>query len=457
MEHAKALLARVQDRTATLAIVGLGYVGLPTAVAFAETGFSVLGIDVDERRVSAVQRGENPLPELGLEAGIRRARDAGRLRASTDPLEAGGVDVVLLIVPTPVTVDKQPDLSYVESASKSVASVARPGQLVVLESTTYPGCTEDMVCAALRSAGLEPGRDIGVAYCPERYNPGDTEHTLDQVARVVGAIDADWAQVASALYGTLNGGQIHIARDLRTAEASKVIENVQRDLNIALANELALICERLHIDVHEVIDAAATKWNFVPYRPGPGVGGHCLPVDPYYLTWAAERAGHEAKVILAGRAVNDGMPMHVVARLNAALGGLAGKSIAVLGLAYKGGTGDARESPSVDVVRHLVAAGAAVRPHDPHVSAEDVLRSCGLESFELADAVAGADAVVLLTDHTEYRAVEPAWLAERMTGEVVLDTRRLWSEADLAAAGLRPLGIGRPSAAPTSVAAAPSP
>ncbi len=446
MEHAEALLARVEDRSATIAVVGLGYVGLPTAVAFADLGFSVLGIDLDVRRVEAVQQGKNPLPELGLEEGIARATKSGHLRASTDPADAGAMDVVLLIVPTPVRADKQPDLSYVESASAAVATVARPGQLIVLESTTYPGCTEDVVCTALRGVGLEPGTDVGVAYCPERYNPGDTEHTLDQVARVVGAINPAWAQVSAALYGTLNGNKIHVARDLRTAEASKVIENVQRDLNIALANELALICERLQIDVHEVIDAAATKWNFVPYRPGPGVGGHCLPVDPYYLTWAAHQAGIESKVILAGRAVNDGMPQHVVDRLAAAIGPLPGKEVAVLGLAYKAGTGDARESPSMDVVKGLIAAGAVVRPHDPHVSNEDILRHCGLNALSLDAALDGADAALLLTDHAEYKSISPDTLASALAGNVVFDTRRMWDQASLEAVGLRALGIGRADA-----------
>lgn len=444
MEHAAAFRARVADRTARIAVVGLGYVGLPTAVAFAEAGFPVVGIDLDERRVAAVQAGKNPLPELGLEHGIRRAREAGTLTASTDTAAAADCDAVLLIVPTPVTADKQPDLRFVEAASKAVARVARPGQLVVLESTTYPGCTEDVVCKALRTAGLEPGRDVGVAYCPERYNPGDQEHTLDQVHRVVGAIDAAWGDAAAALYGTLNGDRITRVRDLRTAEASKVIENVQRDLNIALANELALICERIGIDVNEVIDAAATKWNFVPFRPGPGVGGHCLPVDPYYLTWAAERAGIDARVILAGRALNDSMPAHVTRLLGDALGGLAGVRVAALGLAYKAGTGDARESPAVDVVRHLLDAGAEVRAHDPHVEPEDALRSIGVPSYSLEESIQGADAVVLLTDHREYQDVAPAWIADRMRGTVVLDTRRFWDAEALRDAGLEALAVGRP-------------
>lgn len=448
--HARRMLDLIGSRELRIAVVGLGYVGLPTAVAFARAGFPVVGADISRAKVDAIQRGESPLKDLDLDAELRTCVAQGKLRATTDVERAcGDADAVLLIVPTPVDETKRPDLSFVRAAAESAARHLRPGQLIILESTTYPGTTEEIVvAAATRTSRLIPGRDFGVAYCPERYNPGDALHTLANVHRVVGAIDADWCAVAALLYGSLNGGRISKVRDLRTAEAAKVIENIQRDLNIALVNELALIFERLEIDVNEVLDAAATKWNFVRYQPGPGVGGHCLPVDPYYLTSLAERHGYHPRVILAGRAVNDGMPAHVVDlvadALNDARTAINGTKIAILGLSYKANTGDARESPAAHVVRGLRARGAQLRLCDPLIPSREIEALFGQPGVDVKEALHEAKAIVLLTDHAEFRQISLADIATMAAkGACFVDTRGVHEPQDVVRAGFVYRGIGR--------------
>jgi nucleotide sugar dehydrogenase len=448
--HAAALLKKVAARKATVCVVGLGYVGLPTAVAFAKAGFPVIGADLSRRKVELLQKGVSPLTDLDLDQDVAATVKSGHLKATTDVATAcGQSDVVLLIVPTPVLPSKQPDLSFVASASESAAKGLRKGQLVILESTTYPGTTEDYVVTACeKQSGLKAGKDFGVGYCPERYNPGDPQHTLANVVRVVGAMGPDWTEVCAALYGTLNGGKITRVRDLRTAEAAKVIENIQRDLNIALVNELALIFERLDIDVHEVLDAAATKWNFVRYSPGPGVGGHCLPVDPYYLTSLAERLGYHPRVILAGRAVNDQMPLHTVSLVSQALNEagrpVKGSKVAVLGLSYKANTGDVRESPAEPIVRELQKLGADLRLCDPYIPTEEVEQHFGIPNLPLAKALKGAQAIVLVTDHKEFRGLDPEQVAAgAATGCVLVDTRNVVPPEAARAAGFVYRGIGR--------------
>ena len=447
--HASLLLAKVRKRSARIAVVGLGYVGLPTAVAFAKAGFHVEGADLDRRKVAAIGAGRSPLADLGLDADVAAAVKAGRLTATTDSVAAcRASDIVLLIVPTPVDAAKRPDLSFVAAASRSAAKGLRKGHLVILESTTYPGTTEEhVVTACEKASGWKAGRDFGVAYCPERYNPGDPKHTLATTHRVVGAITPGWAKVCEALYGALNGGQVTRVRDMPTAEAAKVIENIQRDLNIALVNELALIFERLGIDIQEVLDAAATKWNFVRYNPGPGVGGHCLPVDPYYLTSLAERMGYHPRVILAGRAVNDGMPLHVVDlvvdALNEAGRPVHGTPIAVLGLSYKANTGDVRESPAEVVVRELVRRGADLRLCDPFIADAEVQRHFGLPNRRVPEALRGARAIVLLTDHEPFRrlGLPGSWKGPR--GVALVDSRNLVEPEPARKAGFVYRGVGR--------------
>jgi nucleotide sugar dehydrogenase len=449
--HAANLLRKVKARKAVICVVGLGYVGLPTAVAFAKAGFTVVGADLSKKKVDLLNKGISPLTDLDLDTDVAAVHRSGHLKATTDVTAAcNRADVVLLIVPTPVDDAKQPDLSFVASASEAAAKGLRPGQLVILESTTYPGTTEDyVVTLGEKHSGLKAGKDFGVAYCPERYNPGDPNHTLANVYRVVGAITPEWADVCEAMYGVLNGGKITKVRDMRTAEAAKVIENIQRDLNIALVNELALIFERIDIDVHEVLDAAATKWNFVKYTPGPGVGGHCLPVDPYYLTWLSERLGYHPRVILAGRAVNDHMPEHTVELVSEALNELGhpvkGTPIAILGLSYKANTGDVRESPAEPVVRALQRRGADLRLCDPFIDTEEVQHHFGLPNVALDQALKGARAVVVLTDHEPFRklALAKVKAVAAKGGAALVDTRNVFAPSDVRKAGLTYRGIGR--------------
>jgi nucleotide sugar dehydrogenase len=306
------LKQKVKDKSAVLSIIGLGYVGLPTAVYFAENGFKVYGVDKEVNIVNGLNKGVSHLNELGLDDRIKKVVHMKKLFCTNDTKEAvSNSDAILIIVPTPITKEKEPDLSYVISAAESVSEHLKKGQLVVLESTVYPGVTEEIVKPILESKGLKAGLDFGLAYCPERYNPGDTKHTIENVNRIVGGINLGWANVTRDLYSHMIKAKVDAVKDIKTAEAAKVIENIQRDLNIALMNELALIFEKMEIDVMEVIKAASTKWNFNTYYPGAGVGGHCLPVDPYYLVSKAKEYGYHSKVITAGREINDFMPYQI--------------------------------------------------------------------------------------------------------------------------------------------------
>jgi len=453
VDHPAIALERLHRKEFTVTVVGLGYVGLPTAVAFARAGLRVIGADVNAAKVDLLNKGVSPLKDLDLDEQIADVVKRGLFSATTDVVEGcRRGDAVLLIVPTPVDAMKQPDLSFVRSASEAAGRGLRPGQLIVLESTTYPGTTDEIVVPITQKlSGKRAGVDYGVAYCPERYNPGDPEHTLENVHRVVGAITPPWGDVAAAMYGLLNHGKITRVRDLKTAEAAKVIENIQRDLNIALANEFALIFERVGIDTYEVLDAAATKWNFVKYSPGPGVGGHCLPVDPYYLTSLAQRLGYHPQVILAGRSVNDSMPLHVVDLvidgLNEVGKPVKGSKIAVLGLSYKANTGDPRETPAEGVVHALRERGADLRLCDPMISSSEIQKVFHLPGVDIKEALDGADAVVLLTEHKPFRALSLDDLKARAATQCAfVDTRNVYKPVDVRAAGFVYRAVGRPRA-----------
>ncbi len=332
------LSEKFANKSAVICIVGLGYVGLPTAVSFAEKGFRVIGADKNSEIVDQINKGGCHLKDLNLDERVKKVVHDKKLTATSDTAEATRKsDAILIIVPTPVTPDKRPDLRPVISAGEDIAKGLGKNKLVVLESTVYPGVTEDILNPVLESSGLKAGADFGLAHCPERYNPGDSKHTIADVVRVVGGITPEWAEVTKQLYKHIVK-DVFIVKDIKTAEAAKVIENIQRDLNIALMNELALIFERMNIDVMDVIKAASTKWNFNVYYPGAGVGGHCLPVDPYYLVKKAEELGYHARVITAGRAVNDYMPVHMfellVDALNECERAVKNSKIVVLGFSY---------------------------------------------------------------------------------------------------------------------------
>jgi nucleotide sugar dehydrogenase len=443
--HPETLTKKIEDKTAKICIVGLGYAGLPTAVAFAEKGFEVLGADVDAQKVEMINQGKSPLRDMILDKRLAELGDA--LQATVDVSDAvSKCDVVSIVVPTPVTEAKEPDLSFVVAASRSVSKGLKEGQLVVLESTTYPGTTEEVVKPILEESGLSTPGDFGLGYCPERFNPADPEHTMEKMTRIASANSKEWAETARVLFGSIVK-EIVLVRNIKTAEAAKVVENVQRDLNIALFNELALVFERMGIDVVDVIEAASTKWNFIKMYPGPGVGGHCLPVDPYYLTHRAKEMGYEPRVILAGRFVNNFMPTHTVDLVGDGLKELGkpieGAEIAVLGLAFKPNIGDMRESPSVEIAKRLKEKGARLRVHDPIVEDEAVREVLGLVNLSVEEALAKADCVVITTDHDSIKEITLKKIRSLVQERCVLvDTRNVF-DPDQVPENMVYRGIGR--------------
>ena len=425
----RTLSDKIKNKTAKLCVVGLGYVGLPTAVFFAEKGFNVIGCDIKEDVVKLVSAGKSPLKDLNIDSSVKEVVRNGKLTASTHVSDSiRKSDVVLITVPTPTGRGFEPDLQYVISAGESVGAGLKRGHLVILESTVYPGVTEEILKPILEKSGLKADKDFGLAYCPERYNPGDSTHTIDKVLRIVGATNDDWAKVAAELYEQV--ARAVVVKNIKTAEMAKIIENTQRDLNIALMNEIALICERIGIDIMDVIDAAATKWNFNVYYPGAGVGGHCLPKDPWYLVKAAERLGYHAQVITAGRRVNDYMPHHMFELLLKAMNetnrSVKGSKIVVLGLSYKENVGDTRNSPALGLIRDIKEMGGVVRSVDPYVDGRTAKREFGVdEHIRKTDNVAnGADAIIIVTAHKEFKSLDLAKLRKRMRTPIIIDGRR---------------------------------
>jgi UDP-N-acetyl-D-glucosamine dehydrogenase len=382
----------------SVGVIGLGYVGLPLAVAFAETGEQVVAVDVDPRKVAAIKVGESYVEDITSER-LRSALD--RIEATSHYQPLARTDATLICVPTPLTPNREPDLSALTSAARGLGQVLQRGQLVVLESTTYPGTTREHLVPILeRESELKAGEDFHVAFSPERVDPGRTDFTLRNTPKVVGGLTEAGTERALDLYGRICDDLVPVSTP-EAAEMTKLLENIFRSVNIALVNELAILADRMGIDVWEVVDAASTKpYGFMRFEPGPGMGGHCLPVDPFYLTWRAREFHMTTEFIeLAGK-INQQMPAHCVARIEAALNDVAkpvkGSRIAILGVSYKSGTGDIRESPALRIIEELLLRGSDVAYYDPFVPS---LPEFGLASASLADAIAGADAVVLVTVH----------------------------------------------------------
>jgi nucleotide sugar dehydrogenase len=444
------LLKKIDDKTATICMIGLGYVGLPTAIFLARKGFRVIGADIDERKINKIKSGETVLGDVETSIQLKELIDSERMEVTIDVVNAvSRSDIILVTVPTPVTAAKEPDLGCVISASEAISKGLRKGQLVVLESTTYPGTTEEVMMPILEKSRLKAGIDFGLAYCPERYNPGDKEHTLQKVNRVVGGINSEWTEVTRALYATFIEAEVRIVRDIKTAEAAKIVENIQRDINIAIVNEFALIFDRLDVDVMEVLDAASTKWNFMKFRPGPGVGGHCLPVDPYYLTHKAREMGYYPQLILAGRSINNYMPQYVVKLvvngLNIAGKAVSESKIAILGLAYKSNTNDLRESPSLSIVKDLLSMNGQVRLYDNLIEDYDCQKYLGIKKYDMDEALESADCVILLNSHdTIVKKLTMNYLKSKVKPDCVLvDTQYLFSPQEVKKQGLIYQGIGR--------------
>ncbi|MFZ5481089.1 MAG: nucleotide sugar dehydrogenase [Myxococcota bacterium] len=398
-------------------VVGLGYVGLPVALGFARH-FPTIGFDISAARVEALRRGEDRTREAGPEELRNTA-----LHVTADPEELRECTFFVVAVPTPIDAHRRPDLTPVEAASRTVGRVLRRGAVVVYESTVYPGVTED-VCGPIleRESGLVRGRDFFLGYSPERINPGDREHRLETIVKVVSGEDGPTLDRVAAAYGAVVAAGVHRAPTIKVAEAAKVIENTQRDLNIALMNELAVIFERLGIETRDVLAAAGTKWNFLRFRPGL-VGGHCIGVDPYSLPARAEQAGYHPQVILAGRRINDDMGRHVAQRVVKALnqGGRTAKGarVGVLGLTFKEDVPDLRNSKVPDIVAELVSFGAEVSVHDPHAASDEARHEYGLDVADLAGLV-DLDALVLAVSHREYLDEGTRALCARLRPDGVL-------------------------------------
>jgi UDP-N-acetyl-D-glucosamine dehydrogenase len=411
---ADALHKKLVSRSARTGVVGLGYVGLPLAVEFARGGFTVVGIDLDRRKVDALNRGESYIQDVATR-DVAEFQKAGKLSATVDPAVIKTLDTINICVPTPLRKTKDPDLSYVVSAAEVVAAHLHPGMLIVLESTTYPGTTDEVVQPMLEKSGLKAGRDFFLAFSPERVDPGNEKWHTRNVPKVVGGLTPDCSALAKALYSASVDTVVEVSSP-RVAEMVKLLENTFRAVNIGLVNELALMCDRLGLSVWEVVDAAATKpFGFMPFYPGPGLGGHCIPIDPFYLSWKVKEVGFEARFIELAGHVNGAMPHHVVDKVTDALNtqgkAVRGSSILILGISYKRDIDDMRESPALDVMAVLHQKGARVSYHDPYVPklpGREWPGGVDLASVPLtADLLKSADCVVVLTDHRvfDYDAV----------------------------------------------------
>ncbi len=407
-ETAALLHDKIASHDATIGVIGLGYVGLPLAIAFAERGFSVLGFDVDRAKVDAVGRGESYIKHIdgGRLASVAQA---GRLRATVDFDRLSEPDAILICVPTPLTPQREPDMSYVENTARQIASRLRRGQLVVLESTTYPGTTDELVRGILEASGLACGMEFFLAFSPEREDPGNPDYRTTTIPKVVGGVDPVSGDLAELLYSETIATTIRVS-SARTAEATKLMENIFRAVNIALVNELKVVYDAMGIDVWEVLDAAESKpFGFMRFNPGPGWGGHCIPLDPFYLAWKAREYGQPTKFIELAGEINVEMPHYVIEKLQMALNdrgkAIKGSKILVLGLAYKKDIDDPRESPSFELIHRLLHRGAEVSYHDPYIPRAPRMRSWPdlppMASIELtAEALTGCDAVLIATDHS---------------------------------------------------------
>jgi len=388
---------------AIVCIVGLGYVGLPLAQAFSKR-FRVIGFDIDTQKAKQFKQQNNSTD----------------LTITTDSKQINKADFIVICVPTPLTKSKEPDLSFVEGAAELIGQNMKKGTTVILESTVYPGATEEIVRPVLEKSGLKCGVDFKLAYSPERINPGDKEHTLDKIAKVVAGMDSETTELVAQLYSKITA-LIFRARDIRTAEAAKVIENIQRDLNIALMNELSLIFDRMGLNTRDILEAARTKWNFYPYSPGL-VGGHCIPVDPYYLVYKAKELDYHPQVILAGRAINDSMPKHVaqitIKALNNVGKVIRGSKVIIMGLTYKENIADTREAPAKEIIKELREYGVEIFGYDPLL--DNIEQEFRIKSLPSLSDISGVDCVILAVVHEAFKEISLDKLKDIMSADPVL-------------------------------------
>lgn len=393
-------------------IIGLGYVGLPLATEFSRH-FKVIGFDTNIKLVT----------ELNLRNNNQN------LTITDSPQQIKQADFIIITVPTPVTKSKEPDLSHIESASKVVSQNMKAGCTIILESTIYPGVTEEVVKPILEESGLHCGQDFKIAYSPERINPGDEKHTIDRVTKVVSGMDESTTELVAELYSTISP-KVFKAKDIKTAEAAKVIENIQRDLNIALVNELCLIFERMGLTTKDILDTAATKWNFHRYSPGL-VGGHCIPVDPYYLVYKAKELGYHPQVILAGRSINDYMPRHIaeitIKALNDVGKVIRGSRVLIMGLTYKENVTDTRETPVKEIIKELKEYGVEVLGYDPLLT--NIKNEFGIKALSTLEGISGIDCMILAVGHDAFKRITLAELRQVMDDKpVLIDVRGFFNE-----------------------------
>jgi len=405
----EALLAKLQARTATVGVIGLGYVGLPLALLFEESGFPVIGFDVDPEKTRALSEGRSYIRHIGPEK-VAKAFASGRIAATTDFDRIAGCDAIIVCVPTPLGEHREPDLSFIRITAEEIGKRLKQGQIVILESTTYPGTTREVLLPRLEASGLKCGIDFFLAFSPEREDPGNEKYNTKTIPKVVGGIDPDSQRVAVALYAAAVETVVPVSSP-EVAEAAKLLENIFRAVNIALANEMKIVLDRMGIDVWEVIEAAKSKpFGFMPFYPGPGLGGHCIPLDPFYLTWKAAEHGVWARFIELAGEINTSMPKYVVTRTMMALNeygkSMRGSKILVLGLSYKADIDDDRESPSFEIIELLQEYGAEVQYCDPYVPVARPGRKhdLGLRSVPCeAEEFAKYDAIILSTPHRQFR------------------------------------------------------
>jgi UDP-N-acetyl-D-glucosamine dehydrogenase len=440
MDYKHELMRKFGSRDAHVAVLGLGYVGLPLALACAEAGFRVTGIDTDQIKVDQINAGESYIPDIDGGA-LKSLVDRGAFSATSDYARIASCDAVSFCVPTPLNKTGDPDVSYIVSATEAAARYLHPGMVFILESTTYPGTTSEVVLPILVSeaTGLEIGSSIFLAFSPERIDPGRKSWTTQTTPRVIGGVTPDCLEVAMAYYGQVIVKLVPVS-STGAAEMAKLLENTFRAINIGLANEILLMCDKLGLDVWEVIDAAATKpFGFMKFTPGPGIGGHCIPVDPAYLSWRLKRHSYRTRFIELATDVNAGMPAYWVQKVQDSLNEVAkplkGSRVLVLGVTYKRDVDDFRESPSLDIIQLLREKGADVTYHDPHVP---MFQHLDMEMEAVADvygAIEGADCVVVVTDHSAYD-----WPAVRRLARLVVDTRHIVPIAVGSSSSMLPTG-----------------
>ncbi|MEM4389302.1 MAG: nucleotide sugar dehydrogenase [Candidatus Micrarchaeia archaeon] len=434
-----SLRKKISEKSALVCVVGQGYVGIHLSVAFARAGFRTTGFDISEKRIAELSRCYDSAGEVG-EDTLRELQASGKLAFTTNPASISEADFILLALPSLLTKKKEPDLSAIRAASETVGKHMKRGAVVVLESSVYPGVTEEEVLPRLEElSGMRAGIDFSVGYSPERVNPGDPEHSLEKIVKVVAGLDDETTDLLAFLYGHITKAGTFKAKNIKTAEAAKIIENIQRDLNIALMNEFAIIFERMGLSIWDVLEVAKTKWNFIPFKPGL-VGGYCVPVNPYYLVYKARRLGYRPRVMLAGRSTNDSMPKHIVSLTEKALARVGkktkGSRVLVLGLSFKENVRDPRFSPVKEVIKGLKRKGCAVLAHDPLLFKFDVEKEFGVKNLDNFGMASGVDAIILATGHNEFRKI-PLSELRRICNEkpVLVDTRNFFSEKEGESAG----------------------